>query len=585
MALLMAQGHIRTMPNEFNQHAGHSYIELNDALQSERQALPYPTKTGRSTVTSKSFSTLPMTVREFRSASTIDLKPRMNPQSARPSTAAPRRMTESIFRPSTGVAQSHESPYASTGFPAPRSARQRAASKADSTFSNIKEKVYGGFKQQKRQPVYRPWEEEKPAPHFFPGCIQHGGPEADHEPVRLMMQRRPQTTETRAPREVKLCLTTKVHEVSPLHEISPPPNEHRKVPASKRISVTVHGLGQKVKNRMSSFGWKKEPRAQEIVEVSEEQPRKSISVPKEFTPLPSYEGRRPSLQVGGNTVAHVPRGRELSRKSSLTTSAVLVPRAHTNEDALQQEVEPLIASSHHKAAVHSGSSQATERQRPATTASAGYFSHASRTGSSHHSRAMSRHSSVDDDEQHLDDADARALPSLILTRIQTAIQEADENGAFKEEVISARFDSAYGSSTNLDDQFDAAGNWQKGPTTVGTTNMTTAGLTASSSMRPSPSQPSTPTHQGRSSRPRVRKAASESVVSMSHTAASHSSSAAASRSRPPMPKRSSVWSFSRPQSGTSTPVVKRDMNIAAVATVAGKSIQRSSMMVLSGMAF
>jgi hypothetical protein len=52
-----------------------------------------------------------------------------------------------------------------------------------------------------------------------------------------------------------------------------------------------------------------------------------------------------------------------------------------------------------------------------------------------------------------------------------------------------------------------------------------------------------------------------------------------------MPKRSSVWSFSRPQSGTSTPVVKRDMNIAAVATVAGKSIQRSSMMVLSGMAF
>jgi hypothetical protein len=50
-----------------------------------------------------------------------------------------------------------------------------------------------------------------------------------------------------------------------------------------------------------------------------------------------------------------------------------------------------------------------------------------------------------------------------------------------------------------------------------------------------------------------------------------------------MPKRSSVFSFSRPQSGTSTPAVKRDYHIADVANVAGKSIQRSSMMMLSGL--
>jgi hypothetical protein len=200
---------------------------------------------------------------------------------------------------------------------------------------------------------------------------------------------------------------------------------------------------------------------------------------------------------------------------------------------------------------------------------------------------MSTQSLAGDEEQHLDEADNRALPSLILTRIQTAIQEADESGAFKEEIISARFDSAYGSSTNLDDHFDAAGKFHKdAANSDGSAAITTAALTASSSMRPSPSQPSTPTNNGRSSRPRVRKAASESVVNIMSTATiSRPASTAASRSRPPMPKRSSMWSFSRPQSGTSTPAVKRDYHIADVANVAGKSIQRSSMMVLSGMAF
>jgi hypothetical protein len=271
----------------------------------------------------------------------------------------------------------------------------------------------------------------------------------------------------------------------------------------------------------------------------------------------------------------------------MTASGRRIIRAELDEETLRQDSEPLIAQDHPNVAVDNGFGQAVVRQRP-STATAEHFSRAAtRPSSSHHSRTMSAQSLMGDDEQHLDEADTRALPSLILTRIQTAIQEADESGAFKEEIISARFDSAYGSSTNIDDQFDAAGHFYKDATTAaGSAAITTAGLTASSSMRPSPSQPSTPTNNGRSSRPRIRKAASESVVNITSMAASsHASSAAASWSRPPMPKRSSVWSFSRPQSGTSTPAIKRDYHIADVANVAGKSIQRSSMMVLSGMAF
>jgi hypothetical protein len=171
----------------------------------------------------------------------------------------------------------------------------------------------------------------------------------------------------------------------------------------------------------------------------------------------------------------------------------------------------------------------------------------------------------------------------MLTRIQTAIQEADESGAFKEEIISARFDSAYGSSTNLDDFLDAAGHPHKNATAAVAAG--SAAITgANTSFGPSPSQPSTPTNNGRPSRPRVRKAASQSVVDIGAVAASsRASTAARSQSRPLMPKRSSVWSFSRPQSGTSTPAVKRDYHIADVANVAGKSIQRSSMMMLSGL--
>lgn len=325
---------------------------------------------------------------------------------------------------------------------------------------------------------------------------------------------------------------------------------HKRRP-SNRIGGAVQGLGQKVKRRLSSMTHtilRKDSALSSPVQHHAEQKANwaHAAGPPRMAGLEVADLAQRGSSISGWSMTEQERSQQTHSSAPYDPRRLASDADDLDTQILREDAEPLLGPRPLASVVDNGFGQAVSRRRR-TTAPLPVSKY-----QPHHVR-----------QNHTSGLDSRASGTLavtteetdeelsrMLTRITSAIEEANAQGAFSEEVISARFDSAYGSGSDSEEPSGLT-KWKR--------QLSEAGLAKSTK---------TPERE----RPQLRKADTAPPVTNRNNTGGTAS------------KRQSIWGIvsrrdSHSTSGTSSPTGKRDrMDFSAVASVAGRSLQRGSIM-------